>query len=115
MAVDGPTRLTGMGCEQQSWRSRFLPELCRRRPDAAPATRRSWGRQLRCPVEGGEDALGLPVEEELDDFPVRAAREHLVEVMERGPNNLRSRRFRIAGVTKKVTEGVDPFGIGRVE
>jgi len=38
-----------------------------------------------------------------------------VKVLEHCPNNLSSRRFRVAGVTKKVNEGINSFGIGRVE
>jgi uncharacterized protein YcbX len=38
-----------------------------------------------------------------------------VKLLERGPNNLGSRRFRIAGWTQKVNERIDASGIGRVE
>jgi hypothetical protein len=54
-----------------------------------------------------EQALSLPVEEEFDHFCARAAGEHVVEFLERGSNNLRARRFRVARFTQKVHEGVD--------
>jgi hypothetical protein len=66
-------------------------------------------------VEGCEQAIGLSIKEELDDFRTRAAHQHMVKFMDRGANNLSPRRFGIAGLTQKVNEAVDPLGIAGVE
>jgi hypothetical protein len=39
----------------------------------------------------------------------------MVKLLERGANNFSSRRFRVAGLTQKVNEAVDPLGIAGVE
>ena len=65
-------------------------------------------------MKGRKHAFGLPLEEELDDFRLRASGQYLVKLLERDANNLRSRGFRIAGLTEEVNEGIDPFRVGRV-
>ena len=55
------------------------------------------------------------IKEELEYFRTRAPRQHVMKLLERGANNLSSRRFGIAGLTQKVNEVIDPLGIVGVE
>ena len=71
--------------------------------------------QPRRPVKGREQAFGLSIKEELDDFRTRAPGERVLKLLESRPNNLSARRFRVAGLTKQFDVGINPFGICRVE
>ena len=59
--------------------------------------------------------LSLAIEEELDDFFAGPVSEYVTKFLESGADDLSSRRLRIAGLTKKVNQSINPFGIGRVE
>ena len=58
---------------------------------------------------------GFALEKELDDLLTCAPGERMVKLLQRGANDLRSRRFGVSSFTQKINEAVDPLGIAGVE